>query len=303
MTGRRDSALGRAGGKVILLGEHAVVHGTDAVAVCLQNRTEVAAEPGDGPTALDVAPWNLSSRADGASPSDRALFSLLAALGAPREGIRLRGTTSLPARAGLGASASVAAASARALAAFSGRAVPELELFEAVQASERIFHGNPSGVDAAAVLGAGLLRFSRTGGVSRAKGAAPSLVVVHSGAAGETGETVRAFAERLRAEPGEGGLRLRAIGELVERGLRALEDGDLAALGALMDEDHGHLAWFGVSTAALDRACEAARAAGALGAKLTGGGGGGCAIALVEPGTRAAVASALAAAGFAVVPT
>jgi mevalonate kinase len=303
MTRRRDTAEGRAGGKVILLGEHAVVHGTGAIALCLEGRTAVEARWAQGPTALEVAPWGLASRVDGDGPADAALRDLVAALGAPLEGISLHGSTSLPSRAGLGASASIAAASARAIAALTDRATTESDLFSAVQASERVFHGNPSGVDAAAVLGEGLLRFSRAAGVERAEGAAPALVVVHSGEAGETGGTVRQFAARLASGGAEAQRRLRAIGEIVERGLAALARGDMEALGDLMDEDHEQLSWFGVSTAALDRACAAARGAGALGAKLTGGGGGGCAIALVRSDDRAGVTAALKQAGFRVVPT
>jgi len=303
MTGRRDSASGRAGGKLILLGEHAVVRGTAAVAVCLANGTSVEATWGEGPTALEVESWGLSSRVDGDRPADAALLALVVALGAPREGISLRGCSSLPSRAGLGASASIAAASARAIEGLVGLDPSDAALFAAVQASERVFHGNPSGIDAAAVLGSGLLRFRKADGVARAPGAVPELVVVHSGEHGETLATVRAFARRFAEEPREAERRLEAIAGIVDRGLAALAIGDVVALGALMDENHAQLSWFGVSTAALDRACRVARDAGALGAKLTGGGGGGCAIAVVRPGEKRRVAESLEAAGFAVVPT
>jgi mevalonate kinase len=303
MTRRRDSALGRAGGKLILLGEHAVVHGTAAIAVCLGNRTSVEATWGEGPTSLAVETWGFSSRVGGERPADAALFALVAALGAPREGISLRGNSSLPSRAGLGASASIAAASARAIAGLVGLEPSDTALFAAVQASESVFHGNPSGVDAAAALGKGLLRFRRADGVARAPGAIPELVVVHSGENGETHVTVRVFAKRFEEQPREAERRLEVIADIVDRGLAALASGDDAALGALMDENHAQLAWFGVSTVALDRACRVAREAGALGAKLTGGGGGGCAIAVVRPWDGSRVAASLEAAGFAVVPT
>jgi mevalonate kinase len=303
MSGGGQTALGRAGGKVILLGEHAVVHGAPAIALGMPDKTVVEASLAPGPTALEVEAWGLAARADGEGIAAAALCGLVDALRAPREGVRLRGETALPARAGLGASASIAAAAARAIAGLLGKEPTYAELHAAVQASERAFHGSPSGVDAAAVLAPGVIRFSRAGGAARLEATAPELVVVHTGDPGDTRVTVAAFAARLADEPSEGRRRLDAIRELVDRGERALLRRDAVSLGRLMDANHEQLAWFGVSTAALDRACAEARAAGALGAKLTGGGGGGCAIALVRSGDGARVASRLAAAGFAVVPT
>jgi mevalonate kinase len=302
MNGGRENAVGRAGGKVILLGEHAVVHGTPAIAVGLPDKTIVSARFAEGPTALDIAPWGLRARVDGNDPADTALRSLVEALGAPQDGIVLSGTTELPVRAGLGASASIAAAAARAVSALLGRDPSAAELYAAVQASERAFHGSPSGVDAAAVLGTGVLRFSRADGAVRLDVPAPELVIVHTGAPGDTHVTVAAFAARLSADPAEGARRLDALRGIVERGVDALGRRDHAELGRLMDENHAHLAWFGVSTDELDRACVEARAAGALGAKLTGGGGGGCAIALVLPRDRSRVAARLRSAGFTLVP-
>ncbi|MCK9459197.1 MAG: mevalonate kinase [Proteobacteria bacterium] len=302
MSGGRDNAVGRAGGKVILLGEHAVVHGAAAIAIGIPGKTSVTACRARGPASLRVEGWGLDARADGGDPADVALRGLLGALEAPLEGLSLRGETALPARAGLGASASIAAASARAAAALLGLIPTAAELHAAVQASERAFHGNPSGVDAAAVLGEGVLRFSRDAGATRLDVQAPELVIVHTGAPGDTRVTVAAFAAKISAEPVEAARRLEAIRGIVERGVAALGRRDAVALGRLMDENHEQLAWFGVSTAALDRACAAARDAGALGAKLTGGGGGGCAIALVAPRDRARVAAALGEAGFALVP-
>ena len=75
---------------------------------------------------------------------------------------------------------------------------------------------------------------------------------------------------------------------------------DLEKLGHAMNENHRHLAWFGVSTTRLDRIVTVAREAGALGAKLTGGGGGGCAVILTQP-EDTSVAAKLALAGFEVI--
>ncbi|MEZ4637398.1 MAG: hypothetical protein R2856_20990 [Caldilineaceae bacterium] len=87
------------------------------------------------------------------------------------------------------------------------------------------------------------------------------------------------------------------IGEIVHAARRAIEDGDIAQIGPLMDANQRVLAQIGVSCDALDHLIHAARGAGAAGAKLSGGGRGGNLIAAVDENTAAAVADALTAAG------
>jgi mevalonate kinase len=115
----------------------------------------------------------------------------------------------------------------------------------------------------------------------------PPLLVVHSKEYGDTKTTVARFSERLALTGQEGSDRLARMSHLVEQGIRALEHDDLETLGQVMDENHTHLSWFGVSTKTLDGIVKLAREAGALGAKLTGGGGGGCAVILTKPGDTA----------------
>jgi mevalonate kinase len=301
MTWSRAGATGTARGKVILAGEHAVVHGGRALGLALPLRVTAAAGPRPGPVAIAAAgPGFFAAVGDG-TPGGRALAALLDALGLPREGALTEVRSELPFGAGLGSSAALAGAVAEALSSLAGREPGFDALFRAVQASERIFHGNPSGLDALLSLRGGVVRFSREAGGETLEAAPPPLVIAHSGASGDTGIAVKHFAARLAGGGGEGRRRLAAIAGLVESAARCLIAGDLEGLGAAMDENHGQLAWFGVSTPALDELCRAARGAGALGAKLTGGGLGGCAVALVRPGWEARVARAVTVAGFQVV--
>jgi len=293
-------AVGRAHGKVILLGEHAVVHGAPALAMAIPSGVLVRAIPAKGDLSLRVPAWDLDARTGDGTPSGEALLGLARAIGLDPEGASLVGETRLPPRAGLGASAAVAAASARALCSLFGLSPSGKTLFAAVQESEKVFHGNPSGLDASAALDGGLLRFTRALGSSPLAAPAPPLVVAHSGSAGDTRAAVSRFAGTLERGGEEGRDRLERIARLVDEGAGALARGDLRGFGGIMDENHEHLAWFGVSTPDLDRLCRTAREAGALGAKLTGGGGGGCAIALVEAGDDR-VAARLAESGFEVV--
>jgi mevalonate kinase len=90
-----------------------------------------------------------------------------------------------------------------------------------------------------------------------------------------------------------------SIAELAGHARAAIVAGDRAGLGQLMQHNHELLRQLGVSTAALDAACQTAIQLGAWGAKLTGAGGGGCVIALVDPDTRAVLREAWAARSFA----
>jgi mevalonate kinase len=139
-------------------------------------------------------------------------------------------------------------------------------------------------LDATVALNGGILVFSREHGMRKITASPPPLLVADSNEFGDTKTTVARFAERLAETGDEGAGRISRISQLVEQGIQAVEHADLEKLGTAMNENHTHLSWFGVSTARLDEIVEMALRAGALGAKLTGGGGGGCAVILTKPG-------------------
>jgi mevalonate kinase len=89
----------------------------------------------------------------------------------------------------------------------------------------------------------------------------------------------------------------KAAREIVLRGIDALKENDLDTLGELMNINQALLYGIGVSDESLEWLINAARKAGALGAKLTGAGGGGCMIALANDEKLAAVQDAIMRAG------
>ena len=124
------------------------------------------------------------------------------------------------------------------------------------------------------------------------------LVIADSGVHGRTREAVGGLRERYEADPDGVGPLINSLGALAQVGIAALDDGDAQALGSAMNRAHEVLAELGLSLPVLNRLTAAARNAGALGAKLTGGGLGGCVIALADSAETAdAVASALRSAG------
>jgi mevalonate kinase len=273
-------------GKVILLGEHAVVYGHPALAGALELGVLV--------TAHRSARWRVSIDEWDLDVHDGPIVTAVQQVAAPDPGPwHIDAHATLPSRAGLGSSAALLVACARAMGP-PGLAPQAIEA--AAQAGERVFHGNPSGIDVALATRGGLGLFRRGHGLSPLSAAPFTLAI---GLSGEPRDTAACVAEVARRREIDADIdrRLGAMGELALAGEHALRHGDVVALGPMFDAAHAYLATLAVSTARLDRLCAIARAAGALGAKLTGAGGGGAVIALA-PGREAEILEAWRAAGF-----
>jgi mevalonate kinase len=265
-------------GKLILLGEHAVVFGKPALAAGIPRGVRAVATPGSG--RIQVPAWSIDARAGDGSPVGTAAAKLLECLGATNLDFEVDAT--IPSRAGLGSSAAMAVALARA-------ARPEAsegDLLAAVAASESVFHGTPSGIDAAAALHGGIGSFRRDEGWRPAPIQRPIKICVGlSGKPRDTRAQVEAVG-RLCARTPPARKIVDVLGELSEAGIAAVKDGDIDTLGRLFDMAHGLLSALRVSSPELDALVHAARAAGSIGAKLTGAGGGGAVIALAPSHTR-----------------
>lgn len=285
-------------GKIILLGEHAVVYGYPALAAALDRGVTVVPvpTPAGGPLRLELRAWNVAVAAGDDHPVARSLTAIADALGAGRPPLSLIGDAQIPPGAGLGSSAALAVAVARALGVHLRRPIDAAELARAAGASEALVHGRPSGVDVALAIAGGVGVFRRSTGLVPLTGAPPLRVLV--GPSGAPRSTA-AMIDRVAAATGgrADDARLRELGALTDAATAALVGGDRAALGAAMNRAHDLLADLGVSTAQLDALCGAARAAGASGAKLTGAGGGGAVIAVAPRDREAAVLAAWRQAG------
>jgi mevalonate kinase len=273
----------RAHGKVILLGEHAVVYGHPALAAALADGVVVTVVTGSGK--LTVPQWSLTldaATSDGSTLA-RAYHELRLRAGEPPIDLEL--TFNLPTGAGLGSSAAMAVAIGRALG-LDGAA-----LAEAAMASETVIHGRPSGLDHTVSLLGGFGVFTRAGGLRPVAAAPLSLAIGHTGRTRDTKGRVARVAELVNERSDEVRARFAAIAALVGRGAEAVTRGSLGELGAAMNENQRHLEALEVSCPEIERLCAIARDAGAVGAKLTGGGGGGCVIAVAPAREQAIVAA------------
>jgi mevalonate kinase len=309
---KSSAAEGRAKGKTILLGEHAVVYGIPAIAVGIDRGTVATAEPasaGAGSSlelvsAADAGGAPLGGRTaatDDGTELGLAFGAVLRAAEVDAQ-VKVVARTELPAGAGLGCSAALGVAIVRALDAFRGRPEqPAASVVERALAWEKVFHGNPSGIDTAVAARGGCLLYQRTQAGSElrpVKLAAPlSFAIGHTGTASLTKTMVESVARFRERNPTAAQKSFEAIGVLVKNARLALEAGDRKALGQLMDLNQILLSGLLVSTETIETMCRLAREAGALGAKLTGAGGGGCVIALCD-GNGDRVLASWAAAGF-----
>ena len=279
-------------GKLILFGEHFVVYKAPALVGAVSAATACEATLADadsgitGLTVIDDRPAIPGYKTEKKEEADVALNLVLAHFGLDpsRRGITLRFGGDLCAVSGIGASAAQVVAQARALAKALDRDLTEDEINAAGYEGEKGYHGTPSGIDNTAATFGGLLRFQRTDGApifERKKIAEPIRIVYAS--TGITASTTRVVADvraKKEADPAWFDDLMNQYLELVQRGEKALEDGDLIALGRCMDENHVLCQKLTVSCRESDDLVEAARRAGAVGAKMSGTGRGGLMLAL-----------------------
>jgi hydroxymethylglutaryl-CoA reductase len=299
-------AEGVAAGKVILLGEHAVVYGREALALPIEAAISATVSEKANGIRLTVADWDIEEHWEaGKAPTDGAapvIDRILQALGVGGRGLDIRVASRIPIAMGLGSSAAFAVAVIRALDAYLGLGQDDAEIDALAFRCEELTHGTPSGVDNHLATFGRAVRFRRGERVRPLElSAMPPLVVAASGIRGITRDQVAGVRARYeRSQSLYEGL-FDEMGRIAGDGAQALIQGNYERLGELMNVCHGLLNAIGVSHPELEKMVSIARQSGALGAKLTGAGGGGSIVALC-PGKVREVSSALRGAGYAVIP-
>ncbi len=297
----------RGFGKIILFGEHAVVYGFPSLAAGLTKGIygEVKEKQGEE-CSLSVPLWGLEVRESEESQLGKALRTITKSIPLSRH-CHIHLIPEIPCKAGLGSSAAMAVAIIKTLVEWKKLDWPLEKINELALESECVFHGTPSGIDNTVATYGGLCylsdaqRFSPPACATKhlklkklTASFLPSLphafsfVIINTRKERETKKLVDHVREEKLKNPEQMESLFSEIGTFAWEGYTCMLEQQNEKLGRLMQRNHELLFSLGISSPELEKAASCAYKAGALGAKLTGAGGGGCLIAFA-PGKEDAI--------------
>ena len=301
-----NAARGTAAGKVILLGEHAVVYDRHALALPLEMAVSATVVEAKGGIKISVPDWDFEQTFTIKQPpkgAAAAVVLIMRQLGLQDRGFFIRVRSRIPPAMGLGSSAALAVAIIRAFDTLLGLKLDNAAVDKMAFDCEKLAHGTPSGIDNNIATYGEPVLFSKTSG-TRTKPIslteAPPIVVASSGSRGITRDQVAGVRSRYDKNKQLYETIFNEIDEISLAGAHALKSCDYDILGSLMNVCHGYLNALQVSTPELEKMIQIARSNGASGAKLTGAGGGGSIVALC-PDKESEVARALHEAGYQII--
>lgn len=301
--------FGKAPGKIILFGEHAVVYGQPAIAIPVTKVKATARvlpnlNTHAGQIHLQAAQVGLDADLSDLPqdhPLAKAVWLTLNKINPPHiPSITIQISSTIPVSAGMGSSAAVSVAIIRALSAFLGDPLSPSDVSDLAYEVEKLHHGTPSGIDNNVIAHQKPVYFVREEPIQFLRIENPThWVIADSGEKTPTRDTVSAVRALHAADADTYGDIFEKIGEVTKKARLVLSQGDITALGWLMNENQRLLEKLNLSTPRLDTLIQAARTAGAEGAKLSGGGRGGNMIALASTDKIEGVKNALDQAGSA----
>jgi len=310
---KKDSVTASAPAKVILFGEHFVVYGQPAIVLAINKRASVTAQLrrderiSINSVDLRVAGIFRKERFQAVKGGSKARLKLepvrnavqqVLEKAATKKGVDMSIRSDIPIAAGLGSSAAVATSTVAAVSHLLGVELSRDDIFRMAYESERLVHGTPSGIDPAISTYGGALQFQRSRDFIDLKVQANiPLVIGNTKVERSTGELVAKVRQVKESFPSIVDLIIITGARTALLAVEALRMENLQTVGELMNINHALLSAVGVSHESLERLVYAARNGGAYGAKLTGGGGGGCMIALAEESRLKKVMTAIVRAG------
>lgn len=299
-----ELGVGTAHGKIILIGEHAVVYGVPALALPLTDlKIEVQIQPASERTLIHSTYFSGALSEAPAPLHNLQVIKDLFVQSELKKSVHFDITISsdLPNERGMGSSAAVATAFVRALYHYFDLPLREEVLDDYVMTSEKIVHGNPSGLDALIVKNDTPYLFKRDVFAKKIPLRLTGyLVIADSGQEGQTKAAIASVDKFKQHHPQKFAKQLENFEALIASAVEAIKKEKLDTLGQTMNAAQKLLVKWTVSNDKLDQLVNSALEAGALGAKLTGGGRGGCMIALAATAkTAQQIAQALEKSGAA----
>ncbi len=284
-----------APGKTILFGEHFVVYGTPAIACAIQKRSYCQITPAPSPSKfmrLELRNYNETLQLPdvfeprGEYESFKGLIEFL---------YRFKGTynvtfrnlqvilhSDLPPAMGLGSSASILAALAHGLNLYFKLNLSLQDLNDLIFQGEHVYHGTPSGIDNTLCVNGGFILYQGGKMATLDTQYDKQIFVINSGVPRNTRAMVEFVYKFKESNPQKFKQLQGRMEEIVQSAKTALLKQDSTVLGELMNQNHQILCSLGVSHPKLDQIVKICNDYGALGTKITGAGGGGCVICLIE---------------------
>lgn len=291
--------IASAPGQIFLFGEHAVVYSQPALAAAIDLRTRVKSESRDDMRVLvdsegvgklegvvrgKGGQWTIEKKSGDVRELEhvvKAVESTFSHLG-DGGGLELEILSDIPVGSGLGSSSAVTTATIAATSAVMGEVLGGEDVSELAFSAEKAVQGPASRTGVSVATQGGFARIQGREMENLEELPPLDIVIGYTGIYGSTAETVRRVKQLRESNSMITNPILETIGAITQAGIQAVKEGDFKKGGALMNANQNLLEGLGVSSEDLDRLITAARGSGALGSKLTGGGGGGSMIALSE---------------------
>ena len=276
--------IGQTHGKIILMGEHAVVYHQPCLALPFFKATVIATmTPSyqDQTIQCHFYSGKRQEAPDYMTGLNAVISHILTEFKQPNISFCLKIDSSIPIERGMGSSAAVSGAVVKALYDYFNCPLSQEKLLSLINIAETINHQHPSGIDALTTTSSQAVYFIKDVQPETIQlKMNATLIIADTGIMGQTKEAVSHIAHHINEENYQDAIT--TIGKLTNQARLAIENQDIVLLGHLMNQAHKQLQHLSVSSEELDSLVTLARQHGALGSKLTGGGRGGCIIALCE---------------------
>jgi len=297
-------ALASGYGKVILFGEHAVVYGTHAIAAPIPIAIQAKVEDEDDGVHLVIPRWGVEERLQKGVDHKHSIYNsldlILESLNLSTKDMRIEVYPNVPRAMGLGGSAALAVAIVRALIGHYQIKLTDEEINDLAYQSEKLVHGTPSGIDNTMATFGKFILYKKGKPPLMKEIHAPKPIPIVIGLSGVESLTLKMVSKVRHSWEKNKAMYdqiFNQIDDIALKGVKAIQSYDLSLLGDLMNLNQGLLNALQISTWELEELIEIARENGAIGAKITGGGGGGAMIALC-PDSADKVANAMTNAGY-----
>ncbi|ANK59530.1 mevalonate kinase [Loigolactobacillus backii] len=276
--------IGVSNAKIILIGEHSAVYGQPAIVIPLTSiQLTASTTPIQSGQYIDSNYYTgpLQRAYKNLAGVKKLILTVLQQLNQTNANFKLTIKSAIPSERGMGSSAAAAIAIIRSLYAYFEQPLNRATLLRLANVAETVTHGNPSGMDAATTSAHAPIWFVRGEQSHNLPiNASGYLVIADSGMKGQTGPAVATVRDRLADFPQETDVFMKQLGALAVTARDALANNQLTTLGTCLSHAQIILQTLGVSNYTIDHLVFLAQHNGSLGTKLTGGGRGGCIIAL-----------------------